>query len=152
MKMSTIHVEESRIIPASPQQVYAVIADYHEKHPAILPRPYFNDITVEQGGIGEGTVIRFSMTVMGRTFHYHQRITEPEPGRKLVETDLNTGQQSAFIFEPLANNQQTRLTIASDFPRSPGFAGIIESITQPPIVRRIYRQELQNIADYVQAN
>jgi hypothetical protein len=147
--MKTFHVEASRVIDARPEDIYAVISDYRVGHPAILPKPYFTDLVVEKGGQGAGTVLRVYLSVFGRKFTYHQVVTEPEPGRVLVETDIETGQYSSFTFEPLTGGQQTRLTISSEFPAKPGLAGFMDSLTQPPFIRRLYQQELKNIADYV---
>ena len=39
--MPRAHAEASAIIPAPPDQVYAVFAHYRRSHPQILPRLYF---------------------------------------------------------------------------------------------------------------
>lgn len=44
--MTTFHVEESMLINARAKDLYAVVADYHTGHPAILPKPYFQELTV----------------------------------------------------------------------------------------------------------
>ena len=148
-RTATFHVEASAVINARPEALHAIIADYKVAHPAILPKPYFTELTVEQGGFGAGTVVRVAVNMWGQEFRYHQIVSEPEPGRTLVETDLDTGQYTTFTFE-LVNGNQTRLTIASEFPSGPGIAGWIQRVTQPFVVRRLYQQELRNIADYVQ--
>ncbi len=145
----TIHAEASAVINAPCANIYAVISDYRVGHPAILPKPYFSELTVEQGGQGAGTVIRATMTAFGKVYPLHQRVTEPEPGHVLRETDLETGQYTTFTFEPLANDTQTRVTIASEFPRSLGFVGLIESLAIPSFTRRLYKQELENLSAYV---
>ncbi len=147
--METIEIKESRIIDAPPAAVHAVLADYRAGHAAILPQPYFKAMTVEEGGFGAGTVLRVQMEVMGRTFHYHQRVTEPEPGRVLVETDVDTGEWSSFTLDPLDNGRCTQVTITACQHIKPGFEGIMQRIAQPGIVRRIFRKELQNLADYL---
>src|SRR5690349_13063520 len=120
-----IHVQASHIIDARPEQVYAVISDYEVGHPAILPK-YFTSLRVVKGGQGAGTELYVDLKVYGQEFHYHQIVTEPEPGRTLVETDVETGQFSRFTFEPLNGGQQTKVTIFSEFPASPGFKGLME--------------------------
>ncbi len=87
--------------------------------------------------------------VFGRSYPFRQRVTEPEPGRVLVETDIESGQSTRFTFEPLVGGAQTRVTIASDFPASPGIAGLVERLTRPLVARDIYRKELRQLADYV---
>lgn len=145
---SKIYTQASRIIDSSSESIYNVIADYHVGHPAILPKPWFDGLTVEKGGFGAGTVIRFEVTVMGRKFPFHQAITEPEKGRVILETDIETGQYSRFTLEPLSGGQ-TRVTIDSATPASLGLMGFIEKLTQPPMQRRMFAQELENLADYV---
>ncbi len=147
--MKTFHVEASRVIDARPEDIYAVISDYRVGHPAILPKPYFTDLIVEKGGQGAGTVLRVYLSVFGRHFTYHQAVTEPEPGRVIVETDIETGQFSTFTFEPLNGGKQTGLTISSEFPVKPGLVAFVDKLTQPPFIRRLYQQELRTIADYM---
>jgi hypothetical protein len=145
---NTQHVEVSEIIDAPAEHVYAVLADYHTSHPAILPKA-FKDLTVEQGGRGAGTVFRTNMEVMGVKRSYHMMVTEPEPGRVLAEEDAEVGTFTQFIVEPLGDGQ-SRLTIATDFRPAKGFAGVMERLINPPIMRQLYRQEMANINEYVQ--
>lgn len=148
--MSEIRVEASDVINAKPEDVYAVISDYRIGHPAILPKPYFTGLVVEEGGQGAGSILRTSMSIFGQEFHYHQIVSEPEPGRILVETDVNTGQWSSFTLEPLNSGSQTRVTITAAFPASSGFKGLMERLFNPMITRRIFQQELRNLDEYVQ--
>ncbi|GIW04435.1 MAG: hypothetical protein KatS3mg059_1055 [Thermomicrobiales bacterium] len=88
--MVEIRVVAERIIGAPPERVYGVLRDYREHHPKILP-PAFSDVRVEEGGAGEGTVVAFTMNAGGRRRRFRARIDEPEPGRVLRETDLDSG-------------------------------------------------------------
>ena len=145
----TIHVEASYTINAHPEVLYAIIADYQIAHRAILPMPPFTSLIVEKGGQGSGTIVRSQMKVFGKIYTFRQIVTEPEPGHILVETDMETGQFTRFTFDRLTNGVQTRVTITSEFPRKPGFAGFMEAISQPAVVRRIYNKELRILAKYV---
>src|SRR6266851_1594433 len=109
--MSGVQVKYSMVIDARPEELYAVLSDYHVGHPAILPRPPFTDLVVEKGGKGAGTVILSHVKMFGRTTSYHQEVSEPEPGRVLVEKDMDTGQYSKFTLDPLNAGKQTRVTI-----------------------------------------
>ncbi len=149
--MSPIHVEVTEVIDARPEEVYAVFADYEVAHHAILPKPYFADMKVEQGGHGSGTVVRVWMNVYGAKRVYRLVVSEPEPGRALVETDPDAGLVTTFIVEPVNNGQQSRVTIATDSEASPGFTGLMQRLMNPPITRRIYRQELRQVADYLRS-
>ena len=56
---------------------------------------------MEQGGIGAGTVIRFQMSALGQKRTLRAEITEPEPGRVLVETYLDSnGAVTTFTVDP----------------------------------------------------
>lgn len=147
--MSPIHVETSRIINARPDAVYAVIADYRVGHPAILPKQYFRELVVEQGGVGAGTIIRFRMEVMGVEQIYHAEISEPIPGRVLVETDESAGVTTTFTVEPVGDGSRSRVTFATEMRPSAGVRGLIERLVNPPVMRRIYREEQENLARYV---
>jgi hypothetical protein len=147
-----IHAEASAVIDARPDEVHAVIADYQVGHPAILAKPYFTELSVEKGGQGAGTIVRGNIRVMGKDFPLHHQISEPEPGRVLVETGIETGEVTRFTFEPLNGGTQTRVTIASDFPPSPGFMGVMERLTKSRMARGMYQQELRNLAKYVSRN
>ncbi len=150
--MTTFKAEESLTIKARAEQLYAVVADYRVGHPAILPKPYFQELTVEQGGVGAGTIVRGRVKVMGRSFPLHHLVSEPEPGRVLQESDLDKpGEYTRFIFEPLDGGAQTRVTIATEFVPSPGLTGLLERLTKPGMARKMYQQELRNLAEYVGA-
>lgn len=147
--MKTVQAEAALVINAPADALYAVIADYHVGHNAIVPKPPFSDLIVEQGGVGAGTIISFTTHMMGTTTHFHQVVSEPEQGRVLMETDIETGQWSRFTLEPLGDGAQTRVTITTEFPLSKGIKGFLEKLTIPPISRRMFNQELQNLAAYV---
>ncbi|MSP14596.1 MAG: SRPBCC family protein [Chloroflexi bacterium] len=144
-----IHVAASMVIDARPEVLYAVVTDYQVGHPAILPKQYFTGLTVEKGGRGAGTVVRGSVKVFGTEYPFHQQVSEPEPGRVVQETDIDTGQYTTFTFEPLNGGTQTRVTIASEFPPSPGLMGWMERLVKPGVTQNIYKQELRQLAEYV---
>ena len=149
--MSQMRAEESAIIDAPAQAVYNVIADYRVGHPAILPKQYFHDLVVEKGGTGAGTVIRFSMRVGGVDRSYKGHITEPVPGRVLVESDPDAGTVTTFTVDPLGNGNQARVTIVTEARAARGVAGLIEKLVSPPVMRKIYRHELALLAEYLRA-
>ena len=91
----------TKIIHAPAATIYEIIADYRTGHPRILPKPYFLSLAVEEGGFGVGTIVNFQMRILGRTQSFHSLITEPEPGRALLEEDLNSGVATRFDVTPL---------------------------------------------------
>jgi len=146
--MNLIHAEVSEVIDAQPERIYAILADYQVSHPAILPKPYFTDVTVEQGGQGAGTIVRAEMKVMGTKLAYHLIVSEPQLGRVLMEADAEAGVTTTFTVEPLGGGHQSRVTIATDAATSPGVKGWLERLLNPSVMRRIYQQELQQLAEY----
>jgi hypothetical protein len=140
-------ISAAALIPAPAQQVYGIIADYRDGHPHILPKPHFVSLVVEQGGVGAGTVIRFQMRLMGRLQTFRATITEPEPGRVLVETDMQTGAITTFTVEPRADAQQAAVTITTITSVRDGLLGRLEAWLATRLLRPIYVRELAQLAD-----
>jgi Polyketide cyclase / dehydrase and lipid transport len=147
--MRHMQVSESAIITAPATAVYAIIADYQHGHPRILPKQYFRDLTVEAGGVGAGTVINFKAGMPGFMRAAHATITEPEPGRVLVET--NAGSPPVFVtsftVDPVQNGTAARVQIMTKWDTSPGIQGMIERLAFPPLLRRMYRAELRQLGE-----
>ncbi len=145
--MSQITVKAAAILDARPEDVYATIADYHQGHPSILPKENLYDLQVEQGGIGAGTIIRFKSRVLGVERAFHHRVTEPEPGRVLVEQDVdpNAAQKvtTTFTVTPVEEGRKARVEIASLMQLSPGVQGWFERLIIPRVTEPIYRKELK---------
>lgn len=144
MTMPNINIEASADVPAPAPIVYGLIADYRDGHPSILPPRYFEELVVEEGGRGAGTRIRFTMKAFGRRETSRARISEPEPGRVLVETVEGSGIVTTFTVVP-APDGFTRVTIATSYPTA-GARGWLERLFVPAYLRRVYRAELSLIA------
>lgn len=142
--MPTIRVEAAGQIDAPPDRVYRIIADYRHGHPRIVPAAYFQNLEVERGGIGAGTLIRFQMRLLGTTQQIRAEITEPEPGRVLVETNLGFPSQTTFTVEPADKQSQSRVTIATEWTAG-GIQGFVQRLLLPRLLRRIYVAELQQL-------
>jgi hypothetical protein len=147
--VSKYHVESSALISARPEEIYAILSDYQNQHQAILPEKYFSKLEVEQGGTGAGTIIRTQVKVMGSTSNYHMKVDEPEPGRVITETDMDTGLVTTFTLKPTTDSQQTLVTIATDSEAKAGIAGFLEKLLSPPMMRNIYKKELTQLASYI---
>ncbi|MCB8954555.1 MAG: SRPBCC family protein [Ardenticatenales bacterium] len=144
--MSTYQVEESAVIDAPVKRVYGIISDYHEEHPAILPSRYFTKIQVTQGGQGAGTAVMIEMNVLGAKMLYQMTVSEPEPGRVLREEDAAAGVVTTFTVDPINGGVQSRVTIVTSAKTSSGLKGWMEKLMTPAITRRIYREELAQLA------
>ncbi|HCU53477.1 MAG TPA: hypothetical protein DIC36_04070 [Gammaproteobacteria bacterium] len=122
-----------------------MIADYRYDHPRILPRPAFESLVVEQGGTGAGTVIRVQMRLLGQLQTFRATITEPEPGRVLVET-TDTGYITTFNVEPRADGSQTHMTFTTQLAARSGIRAVIEHWLIKRQLRPIYEKELALLA------
>jgi hypothetical protein len=104
-----------------------VVADYHAGYPAILPKAYFQELTVEKGSVSTGSVMRASVKVMGKSYLLHHVVGEPEPGCVLQESDLDKpGEFTRFTFEPVNGGTETRVAIATAFVPGPGLIGFMK--------------------------
>ena len=143
-------VTAAACINAPPRVVYAIIADYRDGHPHILPDT-FRGLTVEHGGIGHGTVIRFQMRIFGRTQSFRAAITEPEPGRVLVETDLNAnGAITTFTVNPGPAEGQCEVSIRTELPVRSGLLGALQRFLTTRSLRPLYERQLGLLAAHAE--
>jgi hypothetical protein len=147
--MGSVRVAESAVINARPEVVYSILADYRNEHPRILPQQYFKELTIERGGQGSGTVFRSRVRTFGTEMTYHMEVTEPEPGHVLVETDKDAGVVTTFTVSPVDGGRRATLEIATEFTLSGGLRGAAEKYMIPLVTTRMYRAELQQLADYI---
>ena len=127
-------------VPA--EMLYNIIADYRRMHWLILPKQYFVSLEVEEGGFGAGTIINFAMRILGQTQSFHSLITEPEPGRLLVETDIKSGIATSFHIAPIEKEGQTRVTISTELKGR----NFLEAWIAKMMLQKIYRLELDLLA------
>lgn len=147
--MGQVHIEAARVIGARPEAIYAVLADYKEGHLAILPKQFFKEFVVEKGGSGAGTVFRGTLSVYGVVNKFHMMVSEPEPGRVMIETDTKTGTTTTFTVDPVGDGSQSRVTMASAVKLSPGLMGMVEKRLSPLLLVRALRAELAQLDEYV---
>lgn len=135
-----------------PEHVYACLADYRTHHPQSLP-PAFGPLAVLEGGIGAGTLFTVELTAGGRTRGYRMRVTEPEPGRVLVERDESSGLVTTFTVTPSADGATagapaSMVRIETTWTGAGGIPGFFERLFAPLALRRLYRDELARLDAY----
>lgn len=138
-------VEASAEIAAGAERVYGIVADYRGGHPRIIPKSFFDGIEVEQGGYGAGTVIRVGVHVAGAKTSFRAAVTEPRPGRVLVETDLTGGPVTTFTVDP-GDAGRCRVTISARLQRRGKPVGLVERWLTIRFLRRVYAEELRLLA------
>ena len=143
--MATIHVSAEGPVGAPPDVVYGYLADMRTHHPKFLP-PAFSDFQVESGGVGAGTVIRYTLTAGGRKRAYRVQIDEPEPGRTLRESDTSSSAVTTFTVSP--EGGASRVKIATSWEGAKGMGGFFEGLFAPRVLRRVYQDELRRLDSY----
>lgn len=142
--MARVQASAERTVDAPADEVYGYLADMHQ-HPHFLP-PAFSDFQVVEGGVGAGTVTTFAVTAGGRTRNYRMNVTEPVPGRTLVETDANSSLVTTFNVEPQGGKSLVRIHTSWD--GAGGIGGFSEKTFAPGAMRRLYLDELDRLSTY----
>jgi hypothetical protein len=140
-------VEASAHIDAPPDRVYGIIADYNAGHPSILPKA-FRNMTVVEGGIGAGTVVTFDIHAFGQAQKCRAVVSEPEPGRVLLEKIVEPlpPSQTTFTVVPGANGG-TDVRFFTELTSRDGLAGKIERFVSTRFLKKLYAEELALLAD-----
>lgn len=144
--MSTIRVRADGAVAAPAATVYGYLADYRQHHPHFLPGA-FSDWSVDEGGTGAGTVVRFTVTAGGRQRAYRMVVTEPAPGRTLTESDSESSLVTTYTVEP-DGPQSARVQISTTWQGAGGVGGFFEKRFAPVALRRIYAEELARLDLY----
>jgi hypothetical protein len=139
-------VTRTERINAPADRVYNIIRDYHHGHPSILPKQ-FSNMRVVEGGVGAGTKIAFDVSVLGQTQHFVAVVTEPEPGRVLVEKNLEpTDSVTRFVVEPSSEVEST-VTIETELSQRRGLAGRLERYMTAKVLQSMYAAELKKLGE-----
>jgi uncharacterized protein YndB with AHSA1/START domain len=143
--MATIHLSAERMIDAPAERVYEYLADMRQHHPHFLPSA-FTDFEVETGGVGAGTITTFTVTAGGRARQYRMQVAEPEPGRVITESDMNSSLVTTFTVEP--RDERSLVRISTGWQGAGGVGGFFERLFAPRAMRRIYDEELERLNGY----
>jgi hypothetical protein len=142
--MAIIHVAAERVVPASSEVAYGYLADMHE-HERFLP-PAFSKFSIEQGGVGAGSVITFTVTAGGRSRPYRMTVSEPVSGT-LVETDANSSLVTTFTV--VARGQDALVSIATTWQGAGGVGGFFERRFAPKVMKKLYEDELERFSTFL---
>jgi ribosome-associated toxin RatA of RatAB toxin-antitoxin module len=136
----------SALVQSQPKIVYSIIADYKNSHPKILPKPPFVSLVVEEGGFGAGSVLKVQMKVAGKIQTFKTVVTEPEPGRILVETN-DTGYITTFTVEPHNDGKNSYVTFTTEIPDNSKLSKKLEFFFTKFYLPLVYKKELQMLAE-----
>jgi hypothetical protein len=131
-------------VAAPPDVVYRFLSDMRNHHPHFLP-PAFSDFQVVAGGISDGTVVTLQFAAGGRRRDFRQTLTEPEPGRRMVETDANSSSVTTFLVDPNDADKSSKVTISTQWSGARRIAGFFERIFAPRVMRGIYMDQIRRL-------
>jgi hypothetical protein len=139
-----------RHIDAPADVVYHCIADYrvHHRPEGFLP-PAFSALDVRRGGVGAGTEVGWDVELGGRRRTIRAVITEPEPGRTLVETA--PGIVTTFTVTPAASGPGCLVRFDSVFDE-PGIGGVLLRLSAARLLGPVYRDELARLEAHALAH
>ena len=142
------NVSAERLIFAPAEIVYHLIADYREHHrpDGFLP-PAFTDFEVQRGGVGAGTVLRWVVDAGGRRRTVTATVSEPEPGRTLVEA--GSGIETVFTVEPTGDGARVQFDTVIE---EGGIRGILNRMFAGRVLGPIYEDELGRLEDHARAH
>ena len=144
--MAAVRVVAERSMDAPADVVYQCIANYREHHrPGGFLPPSFSDFRIERGGVGAGTVMSFKMTLGGRARETTQTVSEPEPGRVLVEA--GSGVRTIFTVEADGAGCRVRFDTLLE---AGGLEGILTRLFAPRLLQPVYQDELRRLEAYAQ--
>jgi Polyketide cyclase / dehydrase and lipid transport len=136
-----------RLIDAPAEVVYRCIADYiHHHRPGGFLPPAFSNQEVLSGGVGDGTRIRLNIRLAGRTNTMTARITEPEPGRTLVED--SEGVRTVFTVQPEAGKSRVRFDTVLE---ARGLEGLMNRLFAARLLQPLYADELGRLERYARS-
>jgi hypothetical protein len=136
-----------RVIDAPANVVYRCLADYtHHHRPGGFLPPAFSNQEILSGGVGDGTIIRLSVSLAGRTTTLTARISEPEPGRVLVEDGQSV--QTTFTVQPDADKSRVRFDTVL---QAGGLEGLMNKLFAARLLRPVYMDELERLERYAQS-
>lgn len=146
--MATVTASAERRLTVPADVAYRCLADMTEHHPRILPSA-FSDFTVEEGGVGAGTVVSYTFQAGGRVRQYRMVVAEPDPGRVLTESDTGSSLVTTFTVDP--DGEGCRVRIVTTWTGAGGIGGFFERRFAPRALERIYATELDNLQRYAAA-
>jgi uncharacterized protein YndB with AHSA1/START domain len=142
--MAKVVASAERGIDAPADEVYSYLADQHQ-HQQFLP-PAVSDFQIEEGGVGAGSITTFKVTAGGRTRSYRTVLSEPVPGRTLVESDTRSSLVTTFTVTPQGGKSLVNITTSWD--GASGVGGFFERTFAPRAMRAIFLDELDRLNKY----
>ena len=146
--MKSRYAAERRLDVPAPI-AYHCLADYREHHrpEGFLP-PAFSRFEIQRGGVGAGTEASWTVDLGGgRKRRMSATISEPEPGRRLVET--GPGVVTTFTVAPNRDGCVVQFDTVFD---EPGLSGVLLRRFIGRMLGPLYADELARLDVYARTH
>ena len=140
-RVTMLMAAATRSLGAPPDRVREFLRDYRDARPRILTSEYRN-YRVEEGGVGEGTVVAYTFASPGRSHDFRVRVAESDEG--LFERDDESSFVSNWTIDPTATGSS--VTLEASWEGAGGIGGFFERLFAPMSLRRTYGHVLDNLA------
>lgn len=137
--MSSLQLESQVFVPASAATVYRVLADYAGERRRLQSRRFVARSHVKAGGVGGGTRLEVVLHASHGGLSLDVRVTEPEAGVVLVESDAAAGVRRTFVLEPCSRGTATRVQAVLEIDER-HLGGPVEQA-----LRALHAQELERL-------
>ena len=111
-------------------------------HQRFLP-PAFSDFKISRAASASR---RQQVTAGGRTRSYRMQVSEPAPGRTLVETD--TGSSLVTTYDVAPQGDKSLVGITTSWDGAGGIGGFFERTFAPRAMERLYSEALDRLSAY----
>ncbi len=91
------------------------------------------------------------MRVLGGTRTVRLAVAEPEPGRVLLESEIDGTAATTFTVDSEGGGAASRVTIDTTFAFKGGVGGAVEAFLTAWMLSKIYRRQLELLAQRVAA-
>jgi Polyketide cyclase / dehydrase and lipid transport len=144
--MAPISASATRTLSAPSERVLALLRDYRQARPSILPDNY-SRYRVEEGGEGSGTVFTYHFKSGPTERDFRMRAEEGDGG--LVERDELSSLVTTWTVMDTATG--STVTLESSWVGGVGIKGFFERLFAPLGMRKIYGELLDRLAAALQA-
>ncbi|MGW3244616.1 SRPBCC family protein [Streptomyces sp. NPDC001070] len=142
--MAQVEATTQREIEASPESVFAALADYSGTRQRLLPEQY-SEYEVREGGSGAGTLVHWKLQATEKRIRDCLfAVTEPTPGQ-LVETDRNSSMVTTWTVTP-AGEGRAKAVVTTTWTGAGGIGGFFERTFAPKGLNRIHDAVLARLA------
>ena len=138
--MGVVTARATAEIPAAPERVLELLRDYSARERLLTDN--YSSYTVEEGGMGAGTVFFYHFAAAGRERDYRLRVEEADG--VLRERDERSSFMSEWTVTPAG--QRSTVTVTASWQGAGGIPGIFEGLFAPLGLKRILGQVLANLA------